>query len=491
MKLNINEFRDKVHACWIGKNIGGTMGGPYEGSKKMLDIKGFSTPANVVLPNDDLDLQLVWLEAVKRVGPKNVNANVLGEFWLSFITPYWNEYGRCKNNMIMGLMPPLSGDAFNDWKNSNGAWIRTEIWACLAPGAPDVALRYAYEDASVDHGMGEGTVAAIFVAALESAAFVEKDIRKLIEIGLSKISEESRTAKSIEYVLKCYDEGLDYVETRNKVFEMNSDLGNGWFEAPSNIAYAVIGLLWGEGDFKKSMIYALNCGDDTDCTAGFVGALLGIMGGTNAIPEDWREHIGDDIVTIAIADGVISNRATTCTQLTDDVIKYAPIMLCENKASVEITDGITEIEDNVCETLYGIKETDKVYYPKVPYSYRIDFNYASAIVIYDGEPSIAPNETKKIKIRFVNNIPVYGNVQYYLKFRFLPTDGFEVKGPKSMLLSRWSPFDVDFYHDKPFCEAEFEITAPDSVEAKNTVVIEAIAEGRVTAAYIPINFVGV
>lgn len=26
---------------------------------------------------------------------------------------------------------------------------------------------------------------------------------------------------------------------------------------------------------------------------------------------------------------------------------------------------------------------------------------------------------------------------------------------------------------------------------KNTVVIEAIAEGRVTAAYIPINFVGV
>ena len=39
--------------------------------------------------------------------------------------------------------------------------------------------------------------------------------------------------------------------------------------------------------------------------------------------------------------------------------------------------------------------------------------------------------------------------------------------------------------------AEFEITAPDSVEAKNTVVIEAIAEGRVTPAYIPINFVGV
>ena len=133
MKINIGEFKDKVHACWIGKNIGGTIGGPYEGAKQMLDVKGFSTPANVVLPNDDLDLQLIWMEAVKRVGPKNINATVLGEFWISYVTPYWNEYGRCKNNMIMGLVPPLSGDAFNEWKHSNGAWIRTEIWLALHP----------------------------------------------------------------------------------------------------------------------------------------------------------------------------------------------------------------------------------------------------------------------------------------------------------------------------------------------------------------------
>ena len=491
MKINISEFKDKVHACWIGKNIGGTIGGPYEGAKEMLDIKGFSTPANVVLPNDDLDLQLIWMEAVKRVGPKNINATVLGEFWISYVTPYWNEYGRCKNNMIMGLIPPLSGEAFNEWKHSNGAWIRTEIWACLAPGQPDIALRYAYEDASVDHGMGEGTVAAIFTAALQSAAFVETDLRKLIEIGLSKISEESRTAKSVKCVIDCFDKGMDYVETRNKVFDMNSDLGNGWFEAPSNIAYAVLGLLWGAGDFKKSMIYAVNCGDDTDCTAGLVGSVLGIIGGTKAIPQDWIDHIGDEIVTVAIADGVLSARASTCSQLTDDIVKYAPIMLCENNANVEITECETEIDDNAYEKMYGINKENEIYYPQLPYSCRIDFNYASAIVMYDGEPSIAPNETKKIKIRFVNNIPVYGNKQYYLKFRFLPTDGFEVKGPKSMFLSRWSPFDLDFYHDKPYCEAEFEITAPDSVEAKNTVVIEAIAEGRVTPAYIPINFVGV
>ena len=64
INLNRAVLRDKIHACWIGKNIGGTMGTPYEGRQQINDIQGFSTPAGVVLPNDDLDLQLVWLHAM-------------------------------------------------------------------------------------------------------------------------------------------------------------------------------------------------------------------------------------------------------------------------------------------------------------------------------------------------------------------------------------------------------------------------------------------
>jgi hypothetical protein len=28
--LSESEYRDKVHACWLGKNIGGTLGAPVE-----------------------------------------------------------------------------------------------------------------------------------------------------------------------------------------------------------------------------------------------------------------------------------------------------------------------------------------------------------------------------------------------------------------------------------------------------------------------------
>ena len=69
MKLNRKEYIDKVRACFIGKNIGGTIGGPTEGKREILDVKGFSTPKGQPLPNDDLDLQLIWLRALEMQGP--------------------------------------------------------------------------------------------------------------------------------------------------------------------------------------------------------------------------------------------------------------------------------------------------------------------------------------------------------------------------------------------------------------------------------------
>ena len=217
--FNKNTIKDKIYACWLGKNIGGTMGTPFEGRTELNDIQGFSTPENVVLANDDLDLQLVWLRAIEDYGPYSLNEQILGEYWISYIPPHWNEYGIGKNNMRAGLLPPMSGEYENPWKHSNGAWIRTEVWACMAPGCPDIAIKYARMDASVDHGAGEGTYAAIFVAAIEAAAFVIHDLRALIDIGLSKIPADCRMARSINLLLDCYDKGIDWKETRRILVE--------------------------------------------------------------------------------------------------------------------------------------------------------------------------------------------------------------------------------------------------------------------------------
>ena len=375
MKLNFSTYRDKVYACWVGKNIGGTMGGPYEGVRKTLDVQGFATKQNEVLPNDDLDLQLVWLQALEHEGA-NLNAEKLGEYWLSFITPYWAEYGICKQNMKVGLPAQVSGDYANIWKHSNGAWIRTEIWATVAPACPAVAVRYATEDAKVDHGLGEGTYAAAFVAAMESAAFVISDVRQLIDVGLAHIPKSSRMAKTATLAIKCYDEGKTAEKTRDIIVAENADIGDGWFQAPSNVGFVVLGLLYGEGDFKKSVLYAVNCGDDTDCTAATVGATLGILGGTAAIPDDWRAHIGDDIVTISINRGdVCRSLPNTCTELTDRVTAQAPHLLFDNDAEVAFTCDADVTPDDIGNVLLSKCNMSAVLSELKDYSMHFDFTF--------------------------------------------------------------------------------------------------------------------
>ncbi|MBQ9545374.1 MAG: ADP-ribosylglycohydrolase family protein [Clostridia bacterium] len=485
MNINLNEFRDRVHACWVGKNIGGTMGAPYEGCRERLDIKGFATDPNVIIPNDDLDLQLVWLYAVEQVGPFGLDASKLGEFWLNFISPYWNEYGLGKLNLRRGVVPPMSGDFNNDWRNSNGAWIRTEIWATLAPGCPGVAAKYAIEDAMVDHGTGEGTYAAAFVAALQSYAFISNDLRAMIDAGLKFIPADSRMAQSIRLVLKCYDEKVDYRETAKRVFELNKDIGDGWFEAPSNVSYAVLGLLYGEGDFKKSMIYAINCGDDTDCTGATVGATLGIMHGMAGIPEDWRGHIGDAIETVCITKSIVTRSAfpKTCTELTGKIVTAAPVMLFANHCPITLTDAPTDmtLEEKVLK-----KQIDKIQNRFSAFRrYTTEHNLlrCRATVDFGEPPVIRAGEEKKITLKLNNNVAELGRLPHYITLNAYSPDGLElVDSPRSILLPH-TPQYYDFSS-----ETVLTVRAPEKLRSVNRIVLELEFEGHPTLEYIPVVF---
>ena len=495
MRITWEEYCDKVHAAWIGKNIGGTFGAPYEGKREYLDIKDFASEAGAPLPNDDLDLQLIWLHAVEKLTPARVNAQTLGEMWMSFIPAHWNEYGNCKANMLAGLPAPISGDYKNSWKHSNGAWIRTEVWACLAPAAPEVAAKYAIFDASVDHGTGEGTAAAAFVAAMESAAFLEKDLRKLINVGLGAIPEESRMADTIRHLLECYDNGMTSREARDSILARNADIGTGWFEAPSNVAYAVLGLLYGEGDFKKSMIEAVNCGDDTDCTGATVGALLGIMGGTAALPEDWRAHVGDDIVSIAINLGLFYPfRFRTCTELAKRVIAQMPAMYLAHKRTIPTDENgkrYISVPDDAADN-GGIWQRNVAYIKRdiasnKPFGAEYSFGPVTAVVRTLEAPEIRPLGEVEVEITFRNEADIYGNCPYGLRLSWLLPEGFTVEsedGQRLYLPHRNSHFPqaVATYRAK--------ITAGETVAATNRLVLEVEIEGRPTVGYLPVTLLG-
>ena len=497
MKLNFDCYKDKVYACWIGKNVGGTMGTPYEGKRELLDVKGFATAPGEPLPNDDLDLQLVWLHAMEQEGPYSLDCKKLGEYWLSLVSPFWNEYGTGKANMRHGLLPPLSGDYDNSWKHSNGAWIRTEIWASMAPGCPEIAAKYAIEDACVDHGAGEGTFAAAFVAAMQSTAFVEPDIRKCIDVALAAIPADCRVGSTVRKVLECYDNGVSWVDCRNTVLEMNADIGTGWFEAPSNVGYTVLGLVYGQGDFKKSMITAVNCGDDTDCTGATVGATLGILGGSAAVPQDWQAYIGDRIITMSIAEGIIRNLPDTCTKLTERVVKMAPVVLQANNAKMTIVSGESEIAAEERPTVDTVSAIRKRLCDLKPYQFEIEGELFSVRVTYDRSPDIAPGEELGVTLTFIHrtherekrNNCYLGSAPYNLNLRWWLPEGFAVEGKKSTLL--YHCISREGHPGRvPYKDIRCVIRAGEQVEAINRLVLEVMTDGRPAAVYVPLVLLG-
>jgi ADP-ribosylglycohydrolase len=408
--INESEFRDRVYACWLGKNIGGTLGMPFEGKKELNNVSFYTNiKAGEPAANDDLDLQILWLKAMEENNCK-VDAYTLGEYWLKYVPVNWNEYGVGKVNMKLGIMPPLSGEYNNaKWKTSNGAWIRSEIWACLAPGNPMLAAQFAWKDACVDHGCAEGTFAEIFTATLESAAFVEKDMNKLIQFGLSMIPENCLVTKAVKTALEAKKSGKTWQQAREAVVNATQDLG--WFQAPRNVAFTMIGWLYGEGDFGKSICIAINCGDDTDCTGATLGSIFGIIYGTSIIPEKWKAPIGDGIKTVAVSG---FEAPANLQILTDKTVAMQKKVAEEYKSPLKVTSDKTNIT-NQSELLAVNKNELSQIWKRSPYQIIRNTDDLSFMCDYMGEPVIAESQTKTLKLTVENKTKKEKSISMSLK----------------------------------------------------------------------------
>lgn len=504
MKFSVKEIREKMMGCWMGKSIGGTLGAPFECRRGLNDVSFYTQTLNgESLPNDDLDLQLVWLNAVERNG-KYTDASVLAEYWISFIDPNWSEYGAAKNNLREGVLPSFSGFLYNPNRNSCGAFIRSEIWSCLAPGNPNLAVKYMLEDAIVDHSE-EGVYSAVFCAAVESAAFCESDISTLIEIGLSYIPEDCAVAKAINLVVDSYKNGVDWKEVRMKLLvqfpatfglilgctdkESETEIPKGdlGFDAPSNIGFVVLGLLYGEGEFGRSICLATNCGEDTDCTAATVGAILGIINGESNIPSKWKEPIGNRIVTRFINSSDAGCTAPkTIEELTDRIIRTIPEFLGQQYCTVCEDSGLQILCDEA-----------KLFKQNTNYNnfYTVDFiseveqrkfatHHSSPLlelwVDYGEPPYIQAGKSYNITVRMKNNIRQH----QWLKFRCITE-------PDQLILpNRDFSFCLENDHG---CvgkgEFSFKVVAPEKLQGERyEIILDITSKGHPTRMFVPITF---
>jgi ADP-ribosylglycohydrolase len=496
LDVRSEEFKDKVLGCWLGKNIGGTLGAPFEWKRQINDVSFYTQELKgEPLPNDDLDIQLLWLIALEWDG-LDLSAERMAEYWCQHVTPHWAEYGTAKINMRSGLLPPLCGDYRNDFKHSCGAFIRSEIWACIAAGMPLLATQYAYKDAILDHGHGEGTWAALFTAALESAAFVETDFRALIEIALSYLPEDCGTAQAVRLAIKSYDDGLSWQDTRDEIlrehrgkammgqrsFVSDADLEKGFFDgelgydAPSNIAIIVLAMLYGEGDFDKTMCLSVNCGEDTDCTGATVGSLWGIIYGAKNIPERWIEPIGRGIKTLVLNLGDLGGAGVpqTVDELTERTIDLAAqLQLASSRRNRN--DWFKQVPNPDRHPL-SCDNRDQIAcgFPNGPIfedrHCRVALDYVDGPVVRSGEPV-----RMRVRIDNPNEMQANFTLRWYLPEGWEVTPG--VHGVVQSL-SKWMGEPV---------VVEYTFIIPQVTQAMNRATLEITAEGRPLVKLIPLT----
>jgi len=68
----------------------------------------------------------------------------------------------------------------------------------------------------------------------------------------------------------------------------------------NNACLTIMGLLYGEGDFEKTISYTVMGGLDTDCTGATAGSIAGAILGASKLPKKWIEPLGDTITTYLI-----------------------------------------------------------------------------------------------------------------------------------------------------------------------------------------------
>ncbi len=320
------DYLDRVYAGTLGKVLGVYLGRPIEGwsheriQAELGDIDYYvhdKIGVPLIVADDDISGTFTFLRALPDSGnSRDLSSEQIGNTWLNYLVEnrtvlWWGGMGVSTEHtaylrLADGINAPESGSIAANGQvvaEQIGAQIFIDGWAMVAPGRPQLAADLAHRAGTVSHD-GESVYAAQLLAAMESQAFVESDIAKLIDTGLSVIPADSLVATMIADLRRWHGEVPDWHAARDL---LDRDYGyhryGGGCHVIPNHGLIILALLYGDGEWDTSMMIVNTCGWDTDCNSGNLGCLLGIRNGLAAFSQqDWRGPVADRII-MPTADG--------------------------------------------------------------------------------------------------------------------------------------------------------------------------------------------
>jgi ADP-ribosylglycohydrolase/DNA-binding transcriptional regulator YhcF (GntR family) len=328
--LDKDALYERIYGAWLGRCIGCLLGKPVEGwprkeiedylkatdSYPLQDYFPYApdkinnneytfhssakeaTRGNIsyMARDDDLDYTILNLKLVEENG-LNFSTEDVGEEWLSNL-PYQMVYTaerQVYSNLVRGLKSPAAAIYRNPFREWIGAQIRADIFGYIVPANPELAASLAYRDACLSHTKN-GIYGEMFIAAAISAALASNDLEKVIDAGLSQVPKNSRLAEVVKNVTSWSKELNNWQEVWEKT---NKRYGKyHWVHTLPNLAFVLIGLIWGKLDFKKTVSIAVMCGYDTDCNGATAGSILGALQGIKGIPEEMSKLLNNRVKSI-------------------------------------------------------------------------------------------------------------------------------------------------------------------------------------------------
>ncbi|MFM9910865.1 MAG: ADP-ribosylglycohydrolase family protein, partial [Chitinophagaceae bacterium] len=305
--ISKQQLKNKIMGGWAGQTIGVTFGGPYEfrfqgtfiGDYQPLKwYEGYLKHTMINNPGlyDDLYMDLTFVDVFEKYGldaPVDSFANSFANAGYML----WHANQAARYNILQGIKAPASGE----WKNNPHAdcidyQIEADFAGLMSPGMPNTAS--AISD-KIGHIMnyGDGWYGGIYIGAMYALSFTSSNVEEIVRQALKTIPVQSEFYQCINEVINNYKKyPLNWKQTWLEVQEKwANDIGcpDGVFapfniDAKVNAAYVVIGLLYGKGDFTKTMEITTRCGQDADCNPSSAGGILGTILGYDKIPAYWK-----------------------------------------------------------------------------------------------------------------------------------------------------------------------------------------------------------
>ncbi len=295
--VHSDDFASRILAGWKAQIVGGALGTAIEGytARKLKDkfgeIRGYVRQPNTY--NDDITFEIAFLSAFDKKGYK-ITAFDIAQEWVALVPSGWSAEEIALKNIRNGIFPPESGIVGNPFREWIGAQMRGAICGMAAPGNPKEAARLAWEDAIVSHA-NNGALGEVFNAVFVSLAFVESDIRRILESAVAAIPADSEYYAFVSSALQWCKEHDDWRQAwalcEEKFKEYN------WVHAYPNAMAEITALWYGNGDFDETMHIIAMAGQDVDCNAAQIATALGIMNGLDSIASRWTDPIGDELDT--------------------------------------------------------------------------------------------------------------------------------------------------------------------------------------------------